>query len=94
LKYTVGYIIYKGGDKWGKYSLGRRPWGCINTLCSHLKIRFKRNLDQDMLENALFFLEKWRNRRSVGGSAPNLCWPPAAGSSASRPPRCYFRHLF
>jgi len=35
-------------------------WGRINRLCSHLKTRFKRNLVQHMLENALFWekLEK------------------------------------
>jgi len=25
----------------GAYILGPRPWGRINTLCSHLKTRFK-----------------------------------------------------
>jgi len=29
-----------------------------------------KNLDHNMLKNALFFEKKWRNRRSVGGSAP------------------------
>jgi len=39
----------------------------------------------------LFILEKkkMKNRRSVGGSAPN---PPAAGGSAPRPPSCYSHH--
>jgi len=31
----------------------------INTLCGHLQTRFNRNLDQNMLKNALFF---WKNR--------------------------------
>jgi len=29
-----------------------RSWGRINTLCSHLKARFKKNLDQNMLNRA------------------------------------------
>jgi len=52
-----------------------RSWGRINTLSSHLKTRFKRNLDQSMLENALFFWKKLENRRSVESSASK---PPLA----------------
>jgi len=35
-----------------------RPCGRINTLCSHLKTRFKRNLHQNMLEKCFMFLDK------------------------------------
>jgi len=35
-----------------------KSWGRINTLYSHLKTRFKRNLDQNMLKNALVFGKK------------------------------------
>jgi len=53
-----------------------------------------------MLKNALFFVKSWKNRRSVGGSAPKPHWPPAAGGSVPRPQvvtltqlTCYFRLL-
>jgi len=43
-------------------------------LCSHLKICFKKNLDQNMLETALFFGKK--NGKIAAGSATNH--PPLA----------------
>jgi len=70
-----------------------RSCGRINTLCSHLKTSFKRNLDQYMLENVLFFGKNWKNRRSVWIPPPNPRWPPAVGGSDPTPPSCYSRHL-
>jgi len=46
-----------------------------------------------MLKNA-YFLEKMQTIASASGiPTPNSRWPPAAGGSASRPPRCYSRLL-
>jgi len=42
---------------WKKVPGAHRSWGRINTLQS-LKNMFKKNLDQNMLENALFLGEK------------------------------------
>jgi len=41
------------------------------------KTILSRNLDQNMLKIVLFFGKSWKNRRSVGGSAPK---PPFAFS--------------
>jgi len=50
-----------------EHSLGAyRSWGRINTLCSHLKPRFKKNLDQNMLKNALFFGKKEKSPQRWG----------------------------
>jgi len=46
------------------------------------------HLDQNINKNALFFEKKLENCCSVGGSAPNPRWPPAAGGSIPRPPSC------
>jgi len=45
---------------------------------SHLKTRFKRDLDQNMFENALFFEKNWKNRRAVGAPFLTPRWPLAA----------------
>jgi len=59
----------------GARALGRRSWGRISTLfCSHLKRVLSKNLDQSTFKNA-YFLEKYKNRLSIGGSAPE---PPYA----------------
>jgi len=63
---------------------GRRPWGCISTLCSYLKTRFylSRNFDQSMLKNANF-LEKYAKIASASGAPlSNRRLPPVAGDSA------------
>jgi len=39
-----------------------------------------------MLKNTYFLEKVVKNRLSVGGSAPESPWPPAAGASAPRPP--------
>jgi len=65
-----------------------RSWERINTLCSHFT---ERNLDQNMLGNALCLRKIGKIASAFGGSAPE---PPAAGGSASRPPSCYSRRLF
>jgi len=46
-----------------------------HTLQSFKNTFLSRNLGQNMLKNALFFGKSWKNRRSVGGSAPK---PPLA----------------
>jgi len=47
-----------------------------------------------MHKNALFLEKKTvTNRRSVGASAPNPRWPPAAGASVPRLSKCYSYHL-
>jgi len=33
-----------GREQVGAYSSGRRPWGRINTLCSHIKSRLKADI--------------------------------------------------
>jgi len=60
-----------------------RSCGRINTLCSHLKTRFKINLDQNMLKNALFSGKIRKNRRSVWGPAPK---PPLSSGGWGGPP--------
>jgi len=57
-----------------------RSWVRINTLRSHLRARFKRYLNQNMLENALFLKKKEKGAAALGAPPPNLRWPPAAGS--------------
>jgi len=72
------------------YSLGR-----INTLCSHLNTRFKADIKTKLCLKMLYFWKKTRKiAAALGVEPPNPHWPPAAGSSASRPPSCYSRHLF
>jgi len=56
--------------------------GRINAICSHLKTRFKKNFDQNMLENVLFFGKKMEKSTQRWALKPS--WPPAAGS-APRP---------
>jgi len=46
-----------------------------HTLQSFQNTFSSKNLDQNMLKNALFFEKSWKNRRSVGGSASK---PPLA----------------
>jgi len=46
-----------------------RSWGRINTLCNLIKIRFKRNLYQNMLNNALY-LEKIEKSPQRWGLCP------------------------
>jgi len=58
-------------------------------VSSHLKSFFKQKFRQSMLKNALFFEKSWKNRRSVGGSAPNPRWPPEAGGGAPSSHSCY-----
>jgi len=51
---------------------------CLEGASTHfvlLKTRFKRKLDQTMLENALFFGKSWKNCCSIGDSATK---PPLA----------------
>jgi len=45
-----------------------------------------------MLKNAYFY-EKSVKIASAFWGGPNSRWPPAAGGSAPRPPRCYSRLL-
>jgi len=40
--------------------LVRTGLGSALTLCSNLKTGFTKNLDQNMLENALFFEKNWK----------------------------------
>jgi len=39
-----GVVRWTSGSKVDKYSPERRPWGLINTLCSHLKSCFKADI--------------------------------------------------
>jgi len=76
-----------------EYSPGAcKPWGLINTstLQSFKNTFLSRNLSKILVCLKMFyFLEKaGKNRRSVGGSAPN---PPLASGgwgAAPRPPNC------
>jgi len=76
----------------------RRSWERINTLCSHLKTRFKRNLDQNMLK-MLYFQEKmekspqhweFRPQTPVGlrgwGFRPQLLLPSLASVTSKLRP--------
>jgi len=69
----------------GAGALERKPWGRINTLFSHLKMR---NLDQTMPNKCVFF-EKTVKSPYRRGPPPNLHWPPAAGGSAARSLYCF-----
>jgi len=52
----------------GAYSSERRPWGRINALCSHSKSTIlSRNLDQNMLKNALFLRKKLKKSPQLSG---------------------------
>jgi len=58
-------VASKRTNAWGAYGSERRPWGSINTLCSHLKTYFKAD-DQNMPRNNVLFLEKATAEHSSG----------------------------
>jgi len=75
------------GVKWGHVPRG---------TSTHFIQPFKnavlsRNLEQNMLKNAHFWKKSVKSSQLRGFSNPR--WPPAAGSSAPKPPHCYFRLL-
>jgi len=51
-------LIKKSCSPGAHRSWGRIKHGGASTLCIHLKTCFKKDLDQNMLENALFYGEK------------------------------------
>jgi len=57
------------------YSPGRRSWGQINTLCNHLKTRFKADNKAKICLKTLYFLEKTEKIAEVLG----LCPHPSVG---------------
>jgi len=80
-----------GGTRPGAQALGAHQ----HTFCSHLKMHLSRNLDQSMLKNAYFLEKDVKNRRSVGGSAPELplasggCWRRSQTPALLLPPYYY-----
>jgi len=48
-----------------------KSWGRINTFCSHLKTRFKRNLDPK-LKMLYFMKKKGKIAAALGAPSPTL----------------------
>jgi len=59
----------KCGASGGIQCWAQALWAHKHTLQSFKNTFLSRNLDQNMLKNALFFGKKWKNWRSVGGFA-------------------------
>jgi len=70
----------------------QRPWGRINTHCSHLKLHFKQNLDQNILINAFLWKKHGYFAAALEDLALNPRWSPVARGSAPPDPQVVTTH--
>jgi len=85
------------GDKWGLVPQGAGLEAHQHTLFRHLNIEFfSRNLAKTVMSKNAYFLEKKAVKlpQCPGAPPPNPRWPPAAGHSAPRSPRCYSTYWY